>query len=141
MVLPLVGVSAECHAVRHARTGLSGDQRRSPQLSGPFRAFPETSEDLRPCALRPSRAGLRRGQGQARSWDPAAKRAELRLAPGSQVHVGDIVAAWALWAGFDLKTALLLRLWIFGIDLIHVGLPVVTAHDERVIATQGKLPA
>ncbi|MFI9048283.1 hypothetical protein [Streptomyces sp. NPDC053427] len=49
--------------------------------------------------------------------------------------------AWALSAGYDLKTELMLRLKIFGIEIANLRTTPFALHDERKLFGRGKLPA
>lgn len=49
--------------------------------------------------------------------------------------------AWALSAGYDLKTELMLQLKIFGIQIADLRTTPFALHDERKLFGQGKLPA
>ncbi|MEJ8651363.1 hypothetical protein WKI65_25575 [Streptomyces sp. MS1.AVA.3] len=49
--------------------------------------------------------------------------------------------AWALSAGYDLKTELMLQLKIFGIQLVDLRTTPFALHDERKLFGRGKLPA
>ncbi|MGW1894694.1 hypothetical protein ACWCP6_31290 [Streptomyces sp. NPDC002004] len=49
--------------------------------------------------------------------------------------------AWALSAGYDLKTELMLQLKIFGIRIIDLSTTPFTLHGERKLFGQGTLPA
>lgn len=48
--------------------------------------------------------------------------------------------AWALSAGYDLKTELMLQLKIFGIQIADLRTTPFALHDERKLFGQGKLP-
>ncbi|MEU8995995.1 hypothetical protein AB0952_13530 [Streptomyces caniferus] len=49
--------------------------------------------------------------------------------------------AWALSAGYDLKTELMLQLKIFGIQIADLRTTPFALHDERKLFGRGKLPA
>ncbi|MEU1624817.1 hypothetical protein ABZ746_05605 [Streptomyces sp. NPDC020096] len=49
--------------------------------------------------------------------------------------------AWALYAGYDLKTELMLQLRIFGIQIVDLRTTPFALHDERKLFGQGKLAA
>ncbi|GLW18174.1 hypothetical protein Stsp01_49170 [Streptomyces sp. NBRC 13847] len=56
------------------------------------------------------------------------------------VHGGG-APAWALSAGYDLKTELMLQLKIFGIQIADLRTTPFALHDERKLFGRGKLPA
>ncbi|MEW1747875.1 hypothetical protein [Streptomyces angustmyceticus] len=54
---------------------------------------------------------------------------------------GGSAPAWALSAGYDLKTELMLQLKIFGIQIADLRTTPFALHDERKLFGRGKLPA
>ncbi|MEU9498028.1 hypothetical protein [Streptomyces sp. NPDC048196] len=48
--------------------------------------------------------------------------------------------AWALSAGYDLKTQLMLQLKVFGIQIVDLRTTPFALHDERKLFGHGKLP-
>lgn len=76
-------------------------------------------------------------------YDTAGVGGELsvHLTGRAAAATGGGAPAWALSAGYDLKTELMLQLKIFGIQLVDLRTTPFALHDERKLFGRGKLPA
>ncbi|MET7800870.1 hypothetical protein [Streptomyces decoyicus] len=76
-------------------------------------------------------------------YDTAGVGGELsvHLTGRAAAASGGGAPAWALSAGYDLKTELMLQLKIFGIQLVDLRTTPFALHDERKLFGRGKLPA
>lgn len=76
-------------------------------------------------------------------YDTAGVGGELSVHLTGQAAAahGGGAPAWALSAGYDLKTELMLQLKIFGIQIADLRTTPFALHDERKLFGQGKLPA
>ncbi|KOG38942.1 hypothetical protein [Streptomyces decoyicus] len=76
-------------------------------------------------------------------YDTAGVGGELsvHLTGRAAAASGGGAPAWALSAGYDLETELMLQLKIFGIQLVDLRTTPFALHDERKLFGRGKLPA
>ncbi|MGW7577456.1 hypothetical protein [Streptomyces sp. NPDC054765] len=76
-------------------------------------------------------------------YDTAGVGGELsvHLTGRAAAAAGGGAPAWALSAGYDLKTELMLQLKIFGIQIADLRTAPFALHDERKLFGRGKLPA
>ncbi|WP_310726674.1 hypothetical protein [Streptomyces sp. N2A] len=65
----------------------------------------------------------------------------VHLTGRAAAATGHGAPAWALSAGYDLKTQLMLQLKIFGIQIVDLRTTPFALHDERKLFGQGKLPS
>ncbi|MEU8781586.1 hypothetical protein [Streptomyces sp. NPDC048637] len=65
----------------------------------------------------------------------------VHLTGRAAAATGGGAPAWALSAGYDLKTQLMLQLKIFGIQIADLRTTPFALHDERKLFGRGKLPA
>ncbi|MFF4603042.1 hypothetical protein ACFY12_09860 [Streptomyces sp. NPDC001339] len=64
----------------------------------------------------------------------------VHLTGRAAAATGGGAPAWALSAGYDLKTELMLQLKIFGIEIVDLRTTPFALHDERKLFGSGKLP-
>ncbi|MGW1377428.1 hypothetical protein ACWD6P_24600 [Streptomyces sp. NPDC002446] len=81
-------------------------------------------------------------QAQVFLYDTAGVGGELsvHLTGRAAAATGGRAPAWALSAGYDLKTQLMLQLKIFGIQIVDLRTTPFALHDERKLFGHGKLP-
>ncbi|MEE4420600.1 hypothetical protein [Streptomyces bugieae] len=64
----------------------------------------------------------------------------VHLTGRAAAATGGGAPAWALSAGYDLKTQLMLQLKVFGIQIVDLRTTPFALHDERKLFGHGKLP-
>ncbi|MGP8297259.1 hypothetical protein ACTPOK_04725 [Streptomyces inhibens] len=81
-------------------------------------------------------------QAQVFLYDTAGVGGDLsvHLTGRAAAATGGGTPAWALSAGYDLKTQLMLQLKIFGIQIVDLRTTPFALHDERKLFGHGKLP-
>ncbi|MBL1098559.1 hypothetical protein [Streptomyces coffeae] len=94
---------------------------------------------VRGAATATARVGVR---AQVFLYDTAGVGGDLsvHLTGRAAATTGGSAPAWALSAGYDLKTELMLQLKIFGITIADLRTTPFALHDERKLFGRGKLP-